>query len=185
MKNNFIILSTCYNKGKWVKNCVNSLKSQSNQNFKVYFGYDKSPDDTLDNLKVNKKLITDGDVSGALYVTDNKFGVDMFIGIGGGPEGVLAASALDASNCFFQGRFIFKESDDIKRAKQMGIKDLDKKYELNEIISGDSIFSATGITDGDLVKGIEITGKEYISETLVTHKNSNTFEVISKKEEII
>ena len=141
--------------------------------------------DTLDNLKVNKKLITDGDVSGALYVTDNKFGVDMFIGIGGGPEGVLAASALDASNCFFQGRFIFKESDDIKRAKQMGINDLDKKYELNEIISGDSIFSATGITDGDLVKGIEITGKEYFSETLVTHKNSNTFEVISKKEEII
>jgi len=141
--------------------------------------------DTLDNLKVNKKLITDGDVSGALYVTDNKFGVDMFIGIGGGPEGVLAASALDASNCFFQGRFIFKKSDDIKRAKQMGIKDLDKKYELNEIISGDSIFSATGITDGDLVKGIEITGKEYFSETLVTHKNSNTFEVISKKEEII
>ena len=51
MKNNFIILSTCYNKGKWVKNCVNSLKSQSNQNFKVYFGYDKSTDDTLDNLK--------------------------------------------------------------------------------------------------------------------------------------
>ena len=141
--------------------------------------------DTLDNLKVNKKLITDGDVSGALYVTDNKFGVDMFMGIGGGPEGVLAASALDASNCFFQGRFIFKESDDIKRAKQMGIKDLDKKYELNEIISGDSIFSATGITDGDLVKGIEIRGKEYISETLITHKNSNTFEVISKKEEII
>ena len=141
--------------------------------------------DTLDNLKVNKKLITDGDVSGALYVTDNKFGVDMFIGIGGGPEGVLAASALDASNCFFQGRFIFKESADIKRAKQMGIKDLEKKYELNEIISGDSIFSATGITDGDLVKGIEIRGKEYISETLITHKNSNTFEVISKKEEII
>ncbi len=141
--------------------------------------------DTLDNLKVNKKLITDGDVSGALYVTDEKFGVDMFIGIGGGPEGVLAASALDASNCFFQGRFIFKESDDIKRAKQMGINDLYKKYELNEIISGDSIFSATGITDGDLVKGIEIKGKEYFSETLVTHKNSNTFEVISKKEEII
>ena len=141
--------------------------------------------DILDDFNVKKKLITDGDVSGALYVTDEKFGVDMFIGIGGGPEGVLAASALDASNCFFQGRFIFKESDDIKRAKQMGINDLDKKYELNEIISGDSIFSATGITDGDLVKGIEITGKEYFSETLVTHKNSNTFEVISKKEEII
>ena len=141
--------------------------------------------DTLDNLKVKKKLITDGDVSGALYVTDSKFGVDMFIGIGGGPEGVLAASALDANNCFFQGRFIFDEDQDIKRAKEMGIKDLNKKYQLNEIISGDSIFSATGITDGDLVKGIEIKGKEYFSETLVTHKNSNTFEIISKNEEII
>ena len=141
--------------------------------------------DTLDNLKVKKKLITDGDVSGALYVTDNKFGVDMFVGIGGGPEGVLAASALDANNCFFQGRFIFNEDQDIKRAKEMGIKDLNKKYQLNEIISGDSIFSATGITDGDLVKGIEIKGKEYFSETLVTHKNSNTFEIITKKEEII
>ena len=140
---------------------------------------------TLDNLKVKKKLITDGDVSGALYVTDNKFNVDMFIGIGGGPEGVLAASALDASNCFFQGRFIFNEDKDIKRAKEMGIKDLNKKYQLNEIISGDSIFSATGITHGDLVKGIEIKGQEFFSETLITHKNSNTFEVISKKEEII
>ena len=141
--------------------------------------------DILNNLKVKKKLITDGDVSGALYVTDNKFGVDMFIGIGGGPEGVLAASALDANNCFFQGRFIFNEDQDINRAKEMGIKDLNKKYQLNEIISGDSIFSATGITDGDLVKGIEIKGKEYFSETLVTHKNSNTFEIITKKEEII
>ncbi len=141
--------------------------------------------DTLDNLQVNKKLISDGDVSGALYVTNDKFAVDMFIGTGGGPEGVLAASALDAANCFFQGRFIFNEDNDIKRAREMGINDLKKKYELNEIISGDSIFSATGITDGDLVKGIELVGKEYISETLVTHKNSGTFEVISKKEEII
>ena len=141
--------------------------------------------DTLDNFKVNKKLISDGDVSGALYVTDDKFAVDMFIGTGGGPEGVLAASALDAANCFFQGRFIFNEEKHIKRAREMGIKDLNKKYDLNEIISGDSIFSATGITDGDIVKGIKLDGKEYLSETLVAHKNSGTFEVISKKEEII
>ena len=141
--------------------------------------------DTLDNFKINKKLSSDGDVSGALYVTDDKFAVDMFIGTGGGPEGVLAASALDAANCFFQGRFIFNEDKYIKRAREMGIKDLNKKYDLNEIISGDSIFSATGITDGDLVKGIELDGKEYLSETLVAHKNSGTFEVISKKEEII
>ena len=141
--------------------------------------------DELRKLKVKLKLITDGDIAGALMVIDKKYSVDIFLGIGGGPEGVLAASALDAANCFFQGRFIFNEDKYIKRAREMGIKDLNKKYDLNEIISGDSIFSATGITDGDLVKGIELDGKEYLSETLVAHKNSGTFEVISKKEEII
>ena len=141
--------------------------------------------DTLDKLKVNKKLISDGDVSGALYVTDDKFGVDMFIGIGGGPEGVLAASALDASNCFFQGRFIFDNEKDIIRAKQMNIKDLNKKYNLNEIVSGDSIFSATGITDGDLVMGIHEKDNSFESETLVSHKSSGTYEVIKSIDEII
>jgi len=109
----------------------------------------------------------------------------MFVGIGGGPEGVLAASALDASNCFFQGRFIFDNDEDVKRAKQMGIKDLNRKYDLNEIVSGDSIFSATGITDGDLVKGIDIDKNEFTSETLVTHKSSNTFEVIRSIDKLI
>ena len=141
--------------------------------------------DTLDKLKVNKKLISDGDVSGALYVTDDKFGVDMFIGIGGGPEGVLAASALDASDCFFQGRFIFDNEKDIRRAKQMNIKDLNKKYNLNEIVSGDSIFSATGITDGDLVMGIHEKDNSFESETLVSHKSSGTYEVIKSIDEII
>ena len=145
----------------------------------------KNINETLDKFKINKKLITDGDVSGALYVTDDKFNVDMFIGIGGGPEGVLAASALDASNCFFQGKFIFDNNEDIKRAKQMGIKDLNRKYDLNEIVSGDSIFSATGITDGDLLKGININKNEYTSETLVTHKSSNTFEIIRSNDNLI
>ena len=139
----------------------------------------------LNKMKINKKLISDGDVSGALYVTNDKFGVDMFIGTGGGPEGVLAASALDANECFFQGRFIFNDDEDVKRAKQMGIKDLNRKYDLNEIVSGDSIFSATGITDGDLVKGIDIDKNEFTSETLVTHKSSNTFEVIRSIDNLI
>ena len=120
-----------------------------------------------------------------IYVTDDKFNVDMFVGIGGGPEGVLAASALDASNCFFQGRFIFDNDEDIKRAKKMGIKDLNRKYDLNEIVSGDSIFSATGITDGDLVKGININNNKYSSETLVTHKSSGTFEIIKSIDQLI
>ena len=141
--------------------------------------------DKLNKMKINKKLISDGDVSGALYVTNDKFGVDMFIGTGGGPEGVLAASALDANDCFFQGRFIFNKKNEITRAKQMGIQDLQKKYNLNEIITGDSIFSATGITDGDMVKGIKIDGKSYYSETLVAHKDSKLFEIIRMRDEII
>ena len=138
--------------------------------------------DELNELKVNLKLISDGDISGALLVSNEKYGVDIFMGIGGGPEGVLAASALDAYNCNFQGRFIFKEENDISRAKKMGIKELDRKYELSEIISGDSIFCATGITSGDLVNGIEIIEDKYSSETLVTHKKSNTKKVIKRTE---
>ena len=138
----------------------------------------------LNELKVILKLISDGDISGALLVSNEKYGVDIFMGIGGGPEGVLAASALDAYNCNFQGRFIFEKENDIYRAKKMGIKELDRKYELSEIISGDSIFCATGITSGDLVKGIKLIDDKYSSETLVTHKNSNTKKVIKRTENL-
>jgi fructose-1,6-bisphosphatase II / sedoheptulose-1,7-bisphosphatase len=138
----------------------------------------------LKRLKVNLKLITDGDVSGALLVTDEKYNVDIFLGIGGGPEGVLAASALDAFNCNFQGRFLFKTEKDKARAKKMGINDLTKKYELNEIVTGDSIFCATGITSGDLVAGIEIQGNDFFSETLVTHKSSGLKKVIKLKQNL-
>ena len=127
----------------------------------------------LRNLNVNLKLISDGDVSGALLVTDKKYKVDIFLGIGGGPEGVLAASALDAFDCKFQGRFLFKTDKDIFRAKEMGISDLNKKYELQEIVKGDSVFCATGITTGDLVNGVKIIDKNFITETLVTHKNTS------------
>ena len=126
----------------------------------------------LISLNVKIKLISDGDVSGALLVTNDKYGVDIFLGIGGGPEGVLAASALDTYNCFFQGKFIFDNENDKTRAKEMGINDFEKKYELNEIVSGDSIFCATGITSGDLVKGIILNNNSFMSETLVTHKSS-------------
>lgn len=127
----------------------------------------------LRSLNVKVKLIPDGDVSGALLVTDEKYGVDIFLGVGGGPEGVLAASALDTFDCFFQGKFIFDNEKDKIRAKQMGIFDFEKKYELNEIVSGDSIFCATGITSGDLVKGILVNENSFFSETLITHKSSN------------
>ena len=135
-------------------------------------------------LNVNFKLITDGDVIGALYVSDPKYNVDIFLGIGGGPEGVLAASALDAYDCHFQGRFIFDNDKDISDAKKMGISDLNKKYELNDIVKGDSIFCATGITASDVLSGIEINDNYYTSETLVTHKSSN-FKRIIKRTDLI
>ena len=134
--------------------------------------------DKLKDLNVNIKLITDGDVLGALFVSDPKYNVDMFLGIGGGPEGVIAASALDAYDCHFQGRFIFDNDEIIKEAKSMGITDLNKKYELKEIIKGDSIFCASGITSSDVLNGIVIKGDKIISETLVTHKNNNFKEIV-------
>ena len=134
--------------------------------------------DELKDLKVNLKLITDGDVSGALLVSNNAYKVDIFLGIGGGPEGVLAASALDTLGCFFQGRFLFETENDKIRAKKMGIEDLEKKYDLNEIVSGDSIFCATGITSGDLVNGINIDKDKFYSETLITHKSSGMNKII-------
>ena len=134
--------------------------------------------DKLKDLKVNIKFITDGDILGALYVSDPKYNVDMFLGIGGGPEGVLAACALDSYNCHFQGRFIFDNEKDKIQAKSMGITDLNKKYELNEIVKGDSLFCATGITNSDVLKGILIEDDKFISETLVTHKNSNYKKIV-------
>ena len=136
--------------------------------------------DELKQLNVNIKLITDGDVLGALYVTNPKYNVDIFLGIGGGPEGVLAASALDAFDCHFQCRFIFDSDKDIKDAKEMGINDLNKKYELNEIIKGDSIFCSTGVTSGEMLDGIKINGNKYITETLVTHKSLDYKEIIKR-----
>jgi fructose-1,6-bisphosphatase II / sedoheptulose-1,7-bisphosphatase len=140
--------------------------------------------DELKEMKVNLKLISDGDVAGALLITNEKYKVDLFIGIGGGPEGVLAASALDSYNCFFQGRFIFDTEEDKSRAKKMGINDFNRKYELNEIIKGDSIFCATAITDSDLLSGIKFKKDQYYTETFVTHKKSNLKETIKRNYKI-
>jgi len=138
----------------------------------------------LKRMNTKIKLISDGDVCGALMVTDDKYGVDIFLGIGGGPEGVLAASAIDAYNCKFQGRFIFDNDPDIERAKLMGIEDLNKKYDLKEIIKGDSIFCATGITTSDLVDGINLKDNKYITQTLVTHKSSNICKIVTREDTI-
>ncbi|MDC3053155.1 class II fructose-bisphosphatase [Candidatus Pelagibacter sp.] len=134
----------------------------------------------LKRLNVNIKLITDGDVSGALLVSDKKYNVDIFMGIGGGPEGVIVATALDSLNCNFQGRFLFKTETDKKRAKDMGIKDLNKKYEINEIVRGESFFCATGITSGELMNGVTKEDNKYITETIFTC-NKSDLKVVKKK----
>ncbi len=138
----------------------------------------------LQSHKVKLKLISDGDVSGALLVAKEKNNVDLFLGIGGGPEGVLAASALDSFGCFFQCRFLFDTDKDKFRAKKMGIIDLQKKYSLNEIIRGDSIFCATGITSGDLVSGINKKDDNFSSETLITHKSTGLKKIVQKTQKI-
>ena len=138
----------------------------------------------LRSLGVKLKLLSDGDISGALLVTKKEYNVDMFLGIGGGPEGVLAACALDSYGCFFQGKFLFDNEKDKLRAKKMGINDLNRKYQLNEIISGDSIFCATGITSGDLVSGISISNNIFKSETLITHKSSKIRQIYKQDNNI-
>ena len=135
--------------------------------------------DEAKSLNINVKLISDGDVSGALLVTDEKHNIDLFLGTGGGPEGVLAASALDTYGCGFQGRFIF-DTDELKqRANKMGINDFDKKYKLDEIIKGDSLFCATGITKGDIVNGLELRDNKIVANTLITHKSQNIKKIVT------
>ena len=138
--------------------------------------------DELIGLKVNIKLITDGDIAGALLVSHPIYNVDIFLGIGGGPEGVLAAAALDTYGCHFQGRFIFDNKNNINDAKKMGITDLNRKYEIDEIVKGDSIFCATAITETMSLKGILIENEStFSSETLVTHKSSGLKTIIKRK----
>jgi fructose-1,6-bisphosphatase II / sedoheptulose-1,7-bisphosphatase len=140
----------------------------------------------LSKLKVKIKLITDGDVAGALLVTKPIYNVDIYLGIGGGPEGVLAAAALDAYECHFQGKFIFDNENDIKVAKEMGITDLNRKYEINEIVKGDAIFCATAITDTMAMKGVKSEDDHYyMTETLVTHKLARENSMSIEKRRII
>ena len=137
----------------------------------------------LKSLGVNLKLISDGDICGALMVSDNKYNIDLFLGIGGGPEGVISAAALDSYGCKFQGRFIFETDKDKDRAKKMGIIDYNKKYELSEIVKGDSIFCATGITETEITAAVKKENTKFVTETLVTHKES-TIEIIKSEEAI-
>ncbi|HVY35002.1 MAG TPA: class II fructose-bisphosphatase [Caulobacteraceae bacterium] len=114
-------------------------------------------------------LISDGDVAGVINTTDPETGVDIYIGQGGAPEGVLACAALKCVGGQFQGRLVFRNADERARAARWGIKDLDRKYDLHEIVKGDAIFAATGVTKGALLDGVRIENGLVRTHTLVMH----------------
>jgi len=136
---------------------------------------------SLNSMGVKINFISDGDVSGAISVAYAKSNIDMYIGIGGGPEGVLAAAALSCMQCQMQTRLVFQNDNEEKRAKKLGIKDLKRKYNISDMIKGDVIFCATGVTDGDFVRGIIDAGDSFISETLVLHQSSKTNKIIKNQ----
>ena len=129
---------------------------------------------SLKEMGVKINFISDGDVSGVISVAYPDKKIDIYIGIGGAPEGVLAAAALKCLDCQMQTRLHFLKDDEKTRAKKLGIIDLNKKYNVEDMVKGDVIFCATGVTDGDFVKGIKDLGNKYYSETLTLHSNSKT-----------
>ncbi len=131
----------------------------------------------LENLNVNIKFISDGDVSGAISVADPNTNVDIYLGIGGGPEGVLAAAALSCLGGQIQTRLVL-DNEQLTRARKFGIKDEKKKYNIDEMIKGDVIFCASAITSGDIVDGIKDLGDKYEVSTFALHKNYKIFKKI-------
>ena len=136
--------------------------------------------ESLNLLKVKIKFITDGDVSGVISVADPKSSVDIYLGIGGGPEGVLSASALACLNCQMQTRLFFQNDEEKIRVKKMGIKNLSRKYNIMDMVKGDVIFCATGVTNGDMVKGIFEKDNSFESETFVLHKSSKINKIVKR-----
>ena len=134
----------------------------------------------LSKMNVNINFITDGDISGALSVVGDKPLNDIYLGIGGAPEGVLTAAALSCLDGQMQARLVIRE-EEIDRAKKMGIKDHKKQYNIDELVKGDVIFCASGITDGDLVKGIKDQGDKFEVQTLALHKSGNINKKIVNK----
>jgi fructose-1,6-bisphosphatase II / sedoheptulose-1,7-bisphosphatase len=119
-------------------------------------------------------LIGDGDVAGVIATTDPATTIDVYMGSGGAPEGVLACAALRCVGGQFKGRLIFRNDDERGRARKWGIEDLDKIYDLTELAKGDCIFAATGVTDGSLLEGVKRVGGKMTTESVVMRASSGT-----------
>jgi len=131
-------------------------------------------------LGAKLKLISDGDVAGSIFSALKTSEVDMYLGIGGAPEGVLAASAIKCLGGQFQARLKIQDDNEIKRATNLGIQDFNKKYYLDDLVKGDVIFCASGVTDGELVSGVKLKDKEYETETFALHYSQKFFKKVKK-----
>jgi fructose-1,6-bisphosphatase II / sedoheptulose-1,7-bisphosphatase len=120
------------------------------------------------------KLITDGDVAGVIACTDPATGIDIYLGVGGAPEGVLAAAALRCVGGQMQSRLVFRNDDERARAAKWGIKDLKRKYALMDMASGDVVFAATGVTDGSMLQGVHYEGNFITTESVVMRSATHT-----------
>ena len=139
---------------------------------------------SLKKLSAKIKFISDGDVLGAIYTCMDNFKVDMYVGIGGAPEGVLAAAAIKCFGGQFQGRLVISDNDEKLRATKLGITDMKKKYYLNDIIKGDVIFCAAGVTDGEMLKGIRVEGSNFLSDLLISHSEGKVTKIYTQTLEI-
>ncbi|MAM41650.1 MAG: fructose-bisphosphatase class II [Erythrobacter sp.] len=120
-------------------------------------------------------LIGDGDVAGVIAVTDEDTTIDMYMGQGGAPEGVLAAAALRCVGGQFNGRLVFRNDDEKARARKWGIEDLDRIYTRDDLVRGDCIFAATGVTSGSLLEGVKYRrGGTMTTESVVMRASSGT-----------
>jgi len=128
----------------------------------------------LRGLGCGVRLIPDGDVAGVIDTTDPDTGVDIYMGSGGAPEGVLAAAALRCVGGQIQGRLLFRNDDEIGRARRWGIDDLDRVYALEDMAKGDCIFAATGVTDGSLLDGVHRCKNGLTTESIVMRASSGT-----------
>lgn len=125
------------------------------------------------------RLIGDGDVSAAIATTKPETGIDLLMGIGGAPEGVLAAAALRCVGGDMQGRLKPRHEGEIERAKKMGIKDINKKFSIEELAAGDVMFAATGVTDGDYLQGVHFFPGGATTQSVVMRSKTRTIRLIN------
>jgi fructose-1,6-bisphosphatase II / sedoheptulose-1,7-bisphosphatase len=125
------------------------------------------------------QLIQDGDVAGVIATARDDTGIDIYMGIGGAPEGVLAAAALQCIGGQMQGRLIFRNDEERARAVKLGVEDLARKYQLSELARGEVMFAATGVTDGSMLRGVRRTSTAASTESLVMRSKTGTVRVVS------